>query len=73
MPKKRTCWCPCCCGWTEPDAVISASGLCPDCEGGNHEVPPDNAKPSVSDLLKMHESIVAQYQHILKEREKEQE
>ena len=65
---RRTCWCPCQCGCMEPDAVINESGLCPDCEGTNHEVPPEGVKPSVEELLKLHRSIVRQYAAVLRRR-----
>lgn len=61
------CWCPCDCGCEEPDMVLNVSGLCPDCEDGNHEVPPDGVQPGVPELLKQHESIVEQYRKILEE------
>lgn len=47
---------------------VAESGLCPDCETGNHEVPPEGVKPGVAALLTLHESIVAQYRKVLKER-----
>ncbi len=47
--------------------VLNVSGLCPDCEDGNHEVPPDGVQPGVPELLKQHESIVEQYRKILEE------
>ena len=68
MPKNRSCWCPCKCGCTEPDWEVSLSGLCPDCENGNHEVPPEGVNPGVEDLLKLHESIIAQFKLVLRER-----
>ena len=62
------CWCPCRCGCKEPDAVVNSSGLCPDCEDGNHEVPPKGFWTGVEELLKLHESIVEQYRQVLKDR-----
>lgn len=62
------CWCPCDCGCKEPDMVVNPSGLCPDCEDGKHEVPPEGAQPGVEVLLKLHTSIVQQYRKVLKRR-----
>ena len=60
------CWCPCDCGCEEPNFVVNPSGLCPDCENNNHEVPPDQISRNVEALLPLYESIVAQYRNILK-------
>ena len=64
------CWCPCGCGCREPDFKVNPSGLCPDCEDGNHEVPPDGVNPGVEELLALHQSIVHQYKEVLKFRKK---
>jgi len=64
------CWCPCGCGCREPDFKVNPSGLCPDCEDGNHEVPPDGVNPGVEELLALHQSIVDQYKEVLKFRKK---
>lgn len=64
------CWCPCGCGCREPDHKVNPSGLCPDCEEGNHEVPPDWVKTGVEKLLALHQSIVHQYKEVMKFRKK---
>lgn len=60
------CWCPCLCGCIGPDFVMNESGLCPDCEKGNHEIPPAQTK-LVSRLIPLHESILAQYRKLIAE------
>lgn len=48
---------------------MNPSGLCPDCEDGNHEMPPDFVHHcGVKELLALHKSIVAQYSEVLKYR-----
>ena len=60
----RECWCPCSCGCREPHLQVNSSGLCPDCEEGNHEVPPHmgswEEKRGIIGLLRLHEEIIAQ-------------
>lgn len=66
----KRCWCPCDCGCQEPHFVVSPSGLCPDCENGNHEVPPEFAHRSrgVEAYLQLHQAIVIRYQAVLRAR-----
>jgi len=60
----QPCWCPCNCGCKEPDGIMNPSGLCSDCEEGNHEVPPKTTD-LVEKLLPLHEAIVANYRAVL--------
>lgn len=60
------CWCPCNCGCNEDD--LESDGLCLDCKEGNHETPPQGVSPSLENLIRLHESILAQYREILKSR-----
>lgn len=48
--------------------MLAPSGLCSDCETGNHEVPPKGVKTGVEELLAQHQSIVAQYERVLRQR-----
>ena len=59
------CWCPCDCGWTDQGAEGQAgylldNGLCPDCDEGNHEIPPEGILVSRQDLIRQVESYLAQ-------------
>ena len=51
------CWCPCKCGCKEPNDRVNPSGLCPDCEEGNHEIP--CFVDLIERLLPLYEGIVA--------------
>ena len=62
MSEPLVCWCPCACGWTDvvEDQVpgyLRQNGLCPDCDEGNHEIPPDGVFP---ELLRQVESYQEQ-------------
>ena len=67
----RPCWCPCSCGCEEPDLKLNPSGLCPDCEEGNHEVPPGTTL--IEKLLPLHKEIVANFEAVLQRRLAEEE
>lgn len=58
------CWCPCKCGCKGSELL--PYGLCQDCVDGIHEVPPNSALPSLSDLIALHQSIIDLYNQVLK-------
>ena len=62
---ERRCWCPCNCGCEEPGLSIESSGLCLDCEEGNHEI---SSYTRVPELIKLHEDIARNYKSVLEDR-----
>ena len=57
------CWCPCGCGCATPTfEVDAATGLCPDCGNGNHELGP---RDHVERTLPRIEGLVEAWQQAL--------
>lgn len=67
LEENRRCWCPCDCGCEEPHFAVADSGLCPDCEEGNHEVPPQLS--DIEKTIPLLESMLVQYKQRKKDLE----
>lgn len=59
--REKECWCPCRC-WCDGSETcpVNASGLCPDCEQGRHEIPPIGVQ-GFALQMRLHREILDQF------------
>ena len=65
----KECWCPCGCGCNEDNCgPFTSEGLCADCGEDNHEIPPEDIKPTLEQLRIQHLRVAKHYYRVINER-----